>query len=95
MKENVQLVIFKHLFRELWLQSNNCQESIFNIWFLISEVTKLANKSSKEIMKYFNVLIEENLIEITQKEPLQYSFTEKGKQFKNERDIESLLKKVI
>ena len=46
-------------------------------------------------MKYFNVLIEENLIEITQKEPLQYSFTEKGKQFKNERDIESLLKKVI
>jgi predicted transcriptional regulator len=92
MEEKLQMTIFKHLFKELWLQSNNCQESIDNMWFSISEISKFSNKSRIEILKYLNILIDKNLIEIEQKEPLLYRFTEKGKQFRNEKDFELLIK---
>lgn len=94
MNVNYNLKTMKRLFKELWLQSDNCTEPIEHIWFSINEVAKSTNNSSDEIKRYLNLLIEKKIIEFVSSEPLLHKFTEYGKGIKTESDMEKTIKNV-
>lgn len=84
----------KTLFKQLWLQSNNCTEPIQNMGFQILEVSKMTYNSKKEIIKYLNLLIDKKYIIRISDEPLLYEFTESGKKIKTDSEIEKIIKNV-
>ncbi|CAL2059229.1 hypothetical protein [Tenacibaculum sp. 190524A05c] len=89
-----QSKILKRLFKELWLQSDDCSKPIENMWFSIQEVAKCTGNKRKEIRKYLNLLIDNNYIELMSKESLLYEFTKKGKAIKTNLEIESIIKNI-
>jgi flagellar biosynthesis regulator FlbT len=91
MNEAFDINVLKRLFRELWLQSNNCTQPISSIWFSVNEVARCSQKTSLEIKNYLNFLIENKVIQNISKEPLLHEFTAFGKKIKTELDIEQLL----
>ncbi len=91
---NYSIKTMKRLFKELWLQSDNCTEPIEHIWFSINEVAKSTNNSSDEIKRYLNLLIEKDIVELVSWKPLLHKFTESGKGIKSESDIEKIIKNV-
>ncbi len=88
--DNLDIKILNRLFKELWLQSNNCKEPIENMWFSISEVSKSTEKSRNEVRKHLEFLIKNNILKIVSENPILYSFTESGKEIKTESDIEKI-----
>jgi hypothetical protein len=91
-QQTFQLIIIKKLLKELWLQSNDCTESIEHIWYSIQEVAKSTGNTRKEIRKYLALLADNKYIEMTSKEPLLYEFTQKGKVIKSDFEIEKVIK---
>lgn len=92
--DELRLKTMKILFKQLWLQSNNCSKSIENIGFQIFEVSKMTYNSKKEILRYLNLLIEKGYIRRISEEPLLYEFTETGKKIKTDSEIEEIIKNV-
>lgn len=90
--DNYNPKTMKRLFKELWLQSDNCTESIEHIWFSINEVAKSTNNSSDEIKRYLNLLIDKNIVVLVSWKPLLHKFTEYGKGIKSDSDIEKIIK---
>lgn len=88
--DNLDIKILNRLFKELWLQSNNCKEPIENMWFSISEVSKSTGKSRNEVRKHLEFLIKNNIIGIVSETPMLYSFTVSGEEIKTESDIEKI-----
>lgn len=83
---------FETLFKQLWLQSNNCTVPIENMWFVILEVSKITSNSKKEILLYLNLLVDKNYIKRISEEPIIYEFTETGKKIKTDSEIEEIIK---
>jgi len=88
------LKTMKRLLQELWLQSNNCTEPIEHMWFPIQEVAKSTSNSRKEIRKYLNFLIDKEFIRNISNDPLLYEFTEKGKELREDSEIEIVMRNV-
>ncbi|MFY7669495.1 hypothetical protein ACOSP6_00270 [Tenacibaculum sp. MEBiC06402] len=86
----LDIKILNRLFKELWLQSNDGKETIENMWFSISEVSKSTGKSRNDVKKHLEFLIEINILKTVSKNPMRYSFTESGKEIKTESDIEKI-----
>lgn len=92
--DKLRFKTMKTLFKQLWLQSNNCSEPIENMGFQVFEVSKMTYNSKKEIMRYLNLLVEKDYIKRISDEPLLYEFTESGKGIKTDSEIESVIKNV-
>jgi hypothetical protein len=91
--DKLRLRTMKSLFRQLWLQSNNCTQPIQNMGIQISEVSKMTYSSSNEILRYLNLFIEKKIIIRISDEPLLYEFTESGKKINTDSEIEEIILK--
>jgi hypothetical protein len=89
--DKLRLRTMKVLFRQLWLQSNNCTQPIQNMGIQISEVSKMTYNSSNEILRYLNLLIEKKIIIRISEKPLLYEFTERGKKINTDYEIEEII----
>ncbi len=92
--DKLRLKTMKTLFKQLWLQSNNCSEPIENMGFQIFEVSKMTYNSKKEILRYLKLLIDKNYIIRISEEPLLYEFTETGNKIETDSEIEEIIKNV-
>lgn len=90
----LRLKTMRRLLEELWLQSNNCTEPIKHIWYPIQEVAKSTSNSREEVRRYLNLLVENQIIKKTSDEPLLFEFTENGKEFNKDSEIEEIIKNV-
>ncbi len=90
----IKLKTLKSLLKELWLHSNNGTKPIQNIWFSIQEVAQSTGNTREEITSYLNLLIDNNYVENTSKEPVLFEFTKKGQMIKTDLEIEKIIKNV-
>jgi hypothetical protein len=75
----------------LRLESKDAIEPIHNMGSIIFEAATVTKNSKKEIIKYYNVLLEKKIIENISKKPLLYQFTEVGKNLKTDLQIQEIL----
>lgn len=71
--------IFKILIRELKFHSNNGEENINSIGFILFEVSKMTNSKSSEVLQHLVYMIGKDFIKIISEDPIAYKLTEKGK----------------
>jgi len=93
-EQTFELKTLKTLLKELWFQSDDCAEPIGSIWYSIQKVSKSTGYKREEIIKYFNLLIENKYIKNTSKKPLLFEFTKKGKKIKTDLEIEKIITNV-
>ncbi|PXY40041.1 hypothetical protein DMB65_14730 [Flavobacterium cheongpyeongense] len=89
--DKLRFKTMKTLFKQLWLESNECNEPIENIGIHIYEVSKITSTPKIEIMRYLNLLIEKNYITKISDQPYLYKFTESGKNIKTDSAIEEII----
>ncbi len=86
-----EFYIMKSLFKQLWLQSNNCELLIESMGYNLMEIAKCTGQTRNIIKIYFDYLIDQGYIENISITPLIYKFTDKGKQIKSLNDIEKIV----
>ena len=91
--ENIKLIpeVMFRLFKELWFASTNGSHPIENIGIRLMEVAKSTNNTRDDVREYLNELIKQGHVELTSKEPLIFTLTDKGKTIKTLADVQQII----